>query len=103
MKNIEVKTLLNNSYNVFFWITIILICGFSLYLRFLIFNNNIGFFSDEINILLNCFERNYADLFRILDYGQCMPPLFIIMIKFLYSVFGINEKLLKLPSLFLRY
>ena len=91
----SVKKYLKSTWDTLFIISLICICAFSVYLRFLVFNSGIGLFTDEVQILLNCISRSYSQLFMPLDGSQCMPPLFIILTKFLYSAFGLNEKVLK--------
>lgn len=93
------KQLFNNISKGLFIASLGIIAFLALYLRIIVFGNNIGFFSDEICILLNCFERNYLQMFLPLGYVQCMPPFYIIITKFLYSMFGLNEVILKMPTL----
>jgi len=66
----------------------LLIIGFAILLRQLIFNRS--FFLDEVGLVLN-FERNYLDLFNPLGMGQTSPILFLIIVKFIVETFSYSD------------
>ncbi len=69
----------------------ILIFLLAIYLRLDAYLINNSFFTDEILLAQNIFERNYAGLFLPLKYFQSAPYLFLVISKFISSTFGINE------------
>ncbi|MBL7816903.1 MAG: glycosyltransferase family 39 protein [Saprospiraceae bacterium] len=48
-------------------------------------------FLDEANLIQNYLEKSYAELFGHLDYQQYAPPLFSVIMKFVFQTFGVNE------------
>lgn len=69
-------------------------------LRLHILTHSAGFFCDEGAIILNIKSRSYFELLFPLDHAQCCPPLFLMLEKFIYSIFGLNEFFLRLvPSI----
>jgi len=69
---------------------LILILAFGLLLRTRCWLLYPSFNCDEVPLIRNFLERNYWQLFLPLDYSQCCPPVFLIIGKFLYSLFGLN-------------
>lgn len=53
-------------------------------------------FLDEANLIRNYVEKSYSALFGHLDYQQYAPPLFSVVTKFIFQIFGINELSAKL-------
>ena len=80
MKNFNVK-------NVIF----VLIFLLAIYLRLDAYLTNNSFFTDEILLAQNIFERNYTELFLPLKYFQSAPYLFLVISKFISLNLGINE------------
>ncbi len=56
-------------------------------------------FLDEANVALNISERSWFSLLGNLDYGQHFPPLPLVIIKGIVSVFGNSETSLRSLSL----
>lgn len=69
----------------------ILIFLLAIYLRLDAYLINNSFFTDEILLAQNIFERNYTALFLPLNYFQSTPYLFLVISKFISSTLGINE------------
>lgn len=67
-----------------------IIFALAIYLRIDAYLINNSFFTDEILLAQNIFERNYLCLFLSLNYFQSAPYLFLALSKFV-SNFGINE------------
>lgn len=72
-------------------IILVLIFAIAIYLRVDAYLINNSFFTDEILLAQNIFERNYAGLFLPLKYFQSAPYLFLVISKFISSTLGINE------------
>ncbi len=72
-------------------IILVLIFAIAIYLRVDAYLINNSFFTDEILLAQNIFERNYAGLFLPLNYFQSAPYLFLVISKFITSIIGINE------------
>lgn len=72
-------------------IILVLIFAIAIYLRVDAYLINNSFFTDEILLAQNIFERNYAGLFLPLKYFQSAPYLFLVISKFITSIIGINE------------
>ena len=53
-------------------------------------------FLDEANLIRNYVEKSYVAMFGHLDYQQYAPPLFSVVMKFIFQIFGINELSAKL-------
>ena len=69
---------------------LVIIFALAIYLRIDAYLINNSFFTDEILLAQNIFERNYLGLFLPLNYFQSAPYLFLALSKFV-SNFGINE------------
>ena len=54
-----------------------------------------GFWSDEGCVLYNIINRDFIYLFMPLSYIQCTPPMFLVLAKILYGVFGLNSTVLR--------
>ena len=54
---------------------------------------------DEVNLLRNFLERDYAGLFRPLGYEQYSPPLFSVLMKAVIGVMGNGELAIRLVPL----
>ena len=72
-------------------IFLVLIFIIAVYLRLDAYFINNSFFTDEILLAQNIFERNYAELFLPLNYFQSAPYLFLVISKSITSIIGINE------------
>ncbi len=63
----------------------------SVLLRVVVWVQQRSIFLDEANLIRNYAEKNYASLFGHLDYQQYAPPLFSVVMKGIFSLWGINE------------
>ncbi len=70
---------------------LVLIFLLAIYLRLDAYLINNSFFTDEILLAQNIFERSYAELFLPLNYFQSAPYLFLLISKLISSTIGINE------------
>jgi hypothetical protein len=58
------------------------------------------FWYDEAMLLANIADGTWADLFGPLPfYDQAAPQLYLVLLKMLHTLFGLNEIVLRLPSL----
>jgi len=69
--------------------TAVLVAG--IVLRLVVWAQQRAVYLDEVNLLRNFLERDYAGLFRPLRYEQYAPPLFSVLMKATVSVFGAGE------------
>lgn len=93
IKKIEIQTWLNHRIvKQLAWVVIIL----GIILRGAVWLQQRSIFLDEANLIRNYVEKNYFALFGHLDYDQYAPPLFSVVTKFVFQVFGINELSAKL-------
>ncbi len=75
-----------------FWI----ILGSAILFRVAQFLSNRSFWRDEARLLFNITERDYLGLTSPLIYGQIAPCGFLIVVKFITSIFGNTELALRL-------
>lgn len=75
-----------NTRNAFFFIIILIGVGDAIYRYYL----NPSLWYDTAVVALNLVERGYYDLTSVLDYGVVAPLLFVIIEKFLLSLFSSN-------------
>lgn len=92
--------------NILFFSFIGIFAILGILLRILMFSYARPLWNDECALGLNLLNRNYAELFSVLDYSQTAPPLFSCFEKFFASLQSLNlfeqtkiEYLLRLPSL----
>ena len=78
------------------WLTLIL----GSILRGAVWLQQRSIFLDEANLIRNYLEKSYAALFGHLDYQQYAPPLFSVVMKFIFQVFGVSELTAKAFPLF---
>jgi hypothetical protein len=74
------------------WLTLIL----GSILRGSVWLQQRSIFLDEANLMRNYIEKSYVALFGHLDYQQYAPPLFSVVMKFCFQIFGVNELSAKL-------
>ncbi len=75
-------------------ITVIIVAA-GLYARFYSAKNGIGFFADDYYLINNVVKYYYIDLLtKPLGYEQCFPALGVVILKLLYSCFGLNHFIL---------
>jgi len=67
--------------------------------RCTVYFQNRSLIMDEANLARDIYEKEYVDLFKSFDSGQCAPPLFSVTAKASIHLFGVNEFALRLPSL----
>ncbi len=93
IKKTEIQTWLNHKFiNQSAWFILIL----GSILRGAVWLQQRSIFLDEANLIRNYVEKDYAALFGHLDYQQYAPPLFSVVMKFIFQIFGINELSAKL-------
>jgi len=68
-------------------------------LRLYAYIDNRCLWTDEVDVALNVFERNYAALAQPLDYGQYAPPVFLWILKGATGIFGFGEMAYRLYPL----
>lgn len=68
-----------------------LIIFLGLFLRFGAYIQNPSFWFDESALAYNIISLKYIDLFGVLHLQQVAPPLFLILTKWVVSVFGTSE------------
>ncbi len=69
---------------------------FGVVLRLKLFLEGRDLFIDEINLVRNIFDLNYAHLFGSLQHEQHAPPLFLLLLKFTSELFGFSVYSLRL-------
>ncbi len=82
------KSLIKN-----FLIVFVIILG--IYLRSVALFQANSIFLDEGLLIINFHEKNYWQMFLPLEHLQAAPPFFLILSKFMYQTFGINEVMLR--------
>ncbi len=76
------------------------IVAVGLYARFYSAKNGIGFFCDDYVLIHSAKNYSYIDLLtKPLGYIQCFPVLYVVILKLLYSYFGLNHFILGEGSL----
>lgn len=75
------------------WEWILLLIGFTLRLRQYLSGRSL--WADEAMLALNIVNRNFAGLFKALDYDQGAPLGFLLAEKFFHSLFGRHELVLR--------
>jgi len=85
-----------NFLNIIFFVCLFVILIIGIFLRTFALYHNENLFLDESFLVMNIVERNYLGLFLPLSKGQCCPPMFLILGKIIYSIFGIDNFCLKL-------
>ena len=73
----------------------ILLVGVALRVHAWLFSSQL--YSDEGCLLSNAISREFWGAFLPQDYGQCTPPIFLMLTKILYSKFDLNEIALRFP------
>ncbi len=92
-KKIDINHSLNHKWVIYAtWLALIL----GSILRGAVWLQQRSIFLDEANLIRNYVEKNYKALFGHLEYQQYAPPLFSVMTKFIFQIFGINELSAKL-------
>ncbi len=87
MSNIEIKKRWLQLIQCTTWLVLLL----SALLRVVVWGQQRSIFLDEANLIRNYAEKSYAALFEHLAYQQYAPPLFSVMMKGVFSLWGINE------------
>ena len=73
----------------------------SFYLRWDAYIINNSFFTDEVLLFANIFNRNYIELLQPLQFFQSAPYIFLLLSKFVSLHIGINELCLRfIPFIF---
>lgn len=88
-KNLEVK----NFSNLILAAAFIFIIAVGIYLRIAFYVDNRSFWLDEAFLGINILKHSYLELFLPLEFYQVSPPLFSVVCKFFYNVFGGNQSL----------
>ncbi|MGB3560333.1 MAG: glycosyltransferase family 39 protein [Geitlerinemataceae cyanobacterium] len=70
--------------------------AFGVLVRLVQYLANRSLWADEAVLALNLINRSYAELFQPLDYNQAAPIGFLLIEKFLLTIFGNNEYVLRL-------
>lgn len=83
-----------------FYSVLVLIFIFGILIRVNWYLSDISFWFDELLLVLNLQEITIFDIFKPLNYNQSVPPLFLLIIKSLISVFGHSELIYRLFSIF---
>lgn len=65
-------------------------------LRLYVYIDNRNLWTDEVNIALNIFDKDFAGLAAGMDYMQYAPPVFLWLVKLGTMLFGYGEKALRL-------
>jgi 4-amino-4-deoxy-L-arabinose transferase-like glycosyltransferase len=68
-------------------------------LRVIVYVQNRDLFLDEANLSRNIVEKSYGALFGALDYEQFAPPMYAVVVKFIVSLFSVQEYSLRLFAL----
>jgi hypothetical protein len=93
IKKTEIQTWFNHKICLkLAWLTLIL----GSILRGSVWLQQRSIFLDEANLIRNYLEKPYTALFGHLDYQQYAPPLFSVVTKFCFQIFGVNELSAKL-------
>lgn len=74
---------------------IVSIIIFGIYLRSVALFQANSIFLDEGLLIINFHEKHYWQMFLPLEHLQAAPPVFLILAKFIYQIFGINEVMLR--------
>ena len=78
-----------------------LIIVLGIFLRFAAFIQNPSFWFDESALAYNIITLKYSELFGVLHLQQVAPPVFLILTKWIVSIFGTSEIFFRLiPFLF---
>jgi Dolichyl-phosphate-mannose-protein mannosyltransferase len=93
IKKTDIQPLINHKIlSKITWFFLILGC----ILRGAVWLQQRSIFLDEANLIRNYVEKSYTALFGHLDYQQYAPPLFSVVMKFIFQIFDINELSAKL-------
>ena len=86
-----------NALNILFIVLLvaILLVGVALRVHAWLFSSQL--YSDEGCLLSNAISRRFLGAFLPQDYGQCTPPIFLMLTKIFYSKFDLNEIALRFP------
>ncbi len=91
------KTILSN---VILNVAIIIVIAAGIFIRFSFAKDTIGYFLDDYRFMYQLMTHSYIDILtKPLNDAQICPPLFAIMLKFIYSHFGENHFILGSISL----
>ena len=82
--------------NIIFYISIFFVCLIGMFIRIYAWQHTENLFGDEGQLLHNIIGRNYLQLFLAPDGFQCCPPVFLILGKILYSIFGVDNLWLRI-------
>jgi Dolichyl-phosphate-mannose-protein mannosyltransferase len=91
--------LINFQTNTILQCTIYGLFSIGILLRIVVWLQERSIFLDEANLLRNYAERDYAGLFKDLDYQQYAPPLFSVAMKAVIQIFGNHELGVKIVPL----
>ena len=75
------------------------VAGVGVLLRLVVWGQARSVYLDEVNLLRNFVERDYAGLFQPLSYEQYAPPLFSVLMKAVVQAFGTGELAIRLVPL----
>ena len=75
------------------------VVGLGVLLRVVVWWQARSVYLDEVGLLRNFLERDYAGLFRPLGYEQYAPPFFSVLMKAVIQVFGNGERAIRLVPL----
>lgn len=78
------------------FLSVIVIIAFGIFIRTHVFLQGVSFYGDEGLLISNLYEKNYLDLFLPLKYHQQVPPVFLVLSKFILTKYGLNEIALRL-------
>ena len=84
------------SYALFLRQTAWAVAGVGVLLRLVVWGQARSVYLDEVNLLRNFLERDYAGLFRPLGYEQYAPPLFSVLMKAVVQALGTGERAIRL-------
>lgn len=95
-EKLSIKELLNIDFlkKPDFYCVFFILIGIFLRLKQYLFNRSLWL--DEASLALNVIDRDFAGLFKPLDYYQGAPPFFLTATKMLVSIFGDSEPVLRL-------
>jgi len=88
MKNLQ-KTI--NFKNMIFIFCIVFVLLLGIFIRTFALQHSDNLFADEFCLISNIISRNYFELFLPLDTYQCSPPLFLILGKIFFTIFGYDN------------
>lgn len=78
------------------WVLVSLLILLGVAVRFVQYTSDRPLWADEAMLAVNILNRSYAGLLKPLDYEQQAPIGFLLVVKWLTTVFGIEEVVLRL-------